>query len=101
MDIGLLAQVLAWVASAPGAGALTFWLMEKVPEDVLSSEEKRYVSLTLAAIISMAAFACSVALGYLPQPANNQAWVESLFAVAWVATGLSQVMHGRAKLRGK
>ena len=90
------------MASAPGAGALTFWLMEKVPElRDLPSEGKRYASIIIAAVLSMAAYTASVALGYQPQPESQQAWVEVLFAVAFVATGLSQVIHGRAKLRDK
>ena len=76
--------------------------MEKVPElRDLSSEAKRYASIIIAAVLSMAAFTCSVALGYSPQPESQQAWAEALFAVAFVATGLSQVIHGRVKLRGK
>ena len=49
----------------------------------------------------MGAYAASVGLGYQPEPVSQQAWVEALFAVAFVATGLSQVIHGRAKLRAQ
>jgi len=73
--------------------------MEKVPELArLSSEAKRYASIAIAAILSMAAFSASVGLGYEPTPASTQAWVEALFAVAFVASGLAQVIHGKAVL---
>jgi hypothetical protein len=46
----------------------------------------------------MLAFVGAVALGGIDNPVTWQGWLESLFAVSFVATGLSQVIHGRAKL---
>jgi hypothetical protein len=100
MDYTLLAQVLTWLFSGPGAGVITFYLMEKIPELAkLSSEAKRYVSLAMASVLAMGAFAGAVGLGYEAAPQSAQAWIEALFAVAFVSTGLSQVLHGRSKLR--
>lgn len=98
IDTTLLQQFLYWIIG-PGAGIAAFFAMENwIPAD-LSREAKRYISLSLAAVFSMGAFALSVVLGYLPNPATVQGWVESLFAIAFVAIGLSQVIHGRTKLR--
>ena len=98
IDTSLLSQLLKWLMSA-GAGAAAFFIMEKVPELArLPSEAKRYVSIALSAGLAMAAFTAGVGLGYEPTPATAQAWVEALFAVGFVASGLSQVIHGRAKL---
>lgn len=98
IDPALLSETFKWLMSA-GAGTVTFFVMEKVPELArLSSEAKRYLSIVMSAAIAMGAFAGSVGLGYEPQPASTQAWIEALFAVAFVASGLSQVIHGKAVL---
>lgn len=100
VDSTLLSQVLTWLVSSGGAGVAAYFLMEKVRLlAALAPEPKRYVSLALAAVIAMAAFSASVGLGYAPVPSGAQAWGEALFAVAFVATNLGQIIHGRAKLR--
>lgn len=99
VDTSLLQQVLAWIVAGGGAGIITFFVMENWIPKTLSAEAKRYISLALAAVVAMAAFAGAVRLGYLADPVTVQGWAESLFSVAFVATGLSQVIHGRAKLR--
>jgi len=100
VDPTLLQQVLFYLIG-PGAGVVTFALMERFAPDGWSSEIKRYASLALAAILAMGAFAASVGLTYLPQPETVQAWCEALFAVAGLAIGLSQGIHGRARLRNR
>lgn len=98
VDTGLLAETLKWLMSA-GAGVVTFFVLEKIPElKALSSEAKRYISIALASLLSMGAYAAGVGLGYEPMPVSAQAWAEALFAVAFVASGLSQVIHGKAVL---
>jgi len=100
IDTSLLSQVLTWFVSGGGAGIVAYFLMEKVrPLAELTSELKRYVSLSLAAVLGMAAFSIGVALGYTEQPATAQAWAEALFAVAFIATNLGQIIHGRKRLR--
>ena len=100
VDTSLLSQVLIWLVSGGGAGIVAYFLMEKLrPLAELSSEPKRYVSLFLAALLAMAAFCVSVLLRYVEQPGTVQAWAEALFAVAFIATNLGQIIHGRAKLR--
>lgn len=96
-----LNEFLTWIIGGGGAGALAYWLMERVPAlRDLSSEWKRYISLALAGLLSAGAFAASVGLGYVANPGDWQGWIESIFAVVAVGVGLSQIIHGRLKLRG-
>lgn len=99
-DSTTLFVFLAWVVEGGGAGVAAYFLMEKVKALAsLNPEAKRYVSLALAGILAMGVFVLTVFLGYTPQPADAQGWLESLFAVAFLATNLSQIIHGRTKLR--
>ena len=100
VDSTLLSQFLTWLVAGGGAGVFGYFLMEKVQFLAqLSSEAKRYVSLGLAALVAMAAFVLAVGFGYVQAPTTAQGWVEALFAVSFIATNLSQVIHGRVKLR--
>jgi len=94
----MLEQVLTWIIGGGGAGALTFLLMEKVPEE-WTSEAKRYLSIGLAFVFAVAAFGLSVLFKYTPKPETWQAWIEACFAVGFVACGLSQAIHGAKHLR--
>ena len=99
MDITLLATVLTYL-SGPAAGIAAYYLIDRVPKlKALSAEYKRYASLALAAILAMGAFIASVGLSYQVRPISPQGWLEALFAVAGVAIGLSQSIHGYKKLR--
>ena len=106
VDIGILAAVLSWLVAGPGAGALAFYVLERLPRfQAMQPEYKRYVSLTATAILAMAAFTAAVGLGYHAapsgrdaEPADVQGWLEALFAVAFVATGLGQIIHGKVVL---
>jgi len=100
VDSTMLFLFLIWVVEGGGAGVVAYYLMEKVKQLAnLNPEVKRYVSLAAAAVLAMAAFVVTVFLGYTPQPADAQGWLESLFAVAFLATNLSQIIHGRKQLR--
>lgn len=89
---------LTWVLT-PGAGILTYWLMENVPVlAALEAKLKRFVAFGLSALIAVLAFLAMVGMGYQPAPADARAWIEALFSVAAVAAGLSQVLHGLIKL---
>ena len=98
MQNDMLKQVLTWIIGGGGAGALTFLVMEKVPE-AWTAEVRRYVSIGLAFVFAVVAFGLSVEFNYSPVPSNWQAWIEACFEVGFVACGLSQAIHGRAKLR--
>jgi hypothetical protein len=92
-------QFLFWLAGGIGAGAVTYYLFENVPQLAdLAPKLKRYGSLALSAVVAMAAFAAAVGLGYFDAPVGAQGWLEALFAVGFVAVGGSQVIHGSRKL---
>jgi hypothetical protein len=100
IDFTLLKEILIWIVTGGGAGTLAFFLIDRVPVLArLGSERKRYVSLALAAILAMGATIGAIALGYTPQPGDVKGWIETLFAVAFVAVSASQVIHGRVSLR--
>lgn len=93
-----LADFLKWVL-AGGAGAVAYFLMERVPVLMrLEAEWKRYAALAISAGLACLGFLASVAMGYELQPVDVQAWIESLFAVVAVAVGLSQIIHARLRL---
>ena len=100
VDSTLLFLFLTYMVEGGGAGVLTYFLMEKARFlAALTAEGKRYASIAIAAILAMAFFVFAVGLQYHPRPETAQAWLEALFAVAFMATGLSQILHGRLKLR--
>jgi len=96
-----LNEFLLWLVTGGGAGVAGYWLMEQVGKywPDLSSELKRYLSLTVAAGLAMLAYYAQTLLAYVPAPGTTQAWIEALFSVAAVAIGLSQSIHGRIRLR--
>ena len=97
-----LQDFLVWIISGGGVGIIAYWLMERIGERAnLSAEWKRYLSLLLAALVAVAAYGGSVAIGYEPQPETVAAWIEGVFAVIAVAVGLSQAIHGFTRLRKK
>jgi hypothetical protein len=100
IDRTLLETFLVWVLAGGGAGIVTFFVMDKWIPQELGAEGRRYLSIAMAALLAMAAYAGAVGLSYLADPVTWQGWLESLFAVAFVATGLSQAIHGRARLHG-
>ena len=99
VDDGTLEGFLLWIIGGGGAGAVAFWLMEKLPLSGLPSELRRYVSLGLAAGVACLAFVGAVQLGYKPTPVTGQAWLEQLFAIAFLAVTTGQTIHGRLRLR--
>lgn len=101
LDTSLLKQFLFWIVGGVGAAAITYYVFENVSTLAdLNPKVKRYLSLAVAAALAMAAFAGSVGLGYFEIPVGWQGWLEALFAVAFVAVGGSQWIHGSRKLEG-
>lgn len=95
-----LPEFLTWIVSGGGAALVAYWMMERVPFLVeLESQQKRFASLALAAVIACAGFVVSVAAGYREAPASEfWPWLEALFSVIAVAIGGSQGVHGLLKL---
>ena len=93
-----LSEWLIWLVAGGGAGVVTYWLLERLPLEGWTAEAKRYLALSLSALLACVAFAASVGLDYRPDPGTAQAWFEALFAVAFVAVTSGQVVHGRLRL---
>ena len=102
IDTSTLEQFLVWIVGGGGCATLTYLLMENVAELAeLQPKLKRFASLMLAVALSILAFGAAVGLSYYPSPDGWQGWLESLFAVsamAFVAIGGSQGLHGKNKL---
>jgi hypothetical protein len=91
---------LIWVIGGGGAAQGAYWLMQHVGWlQGLASEYKRYASLIIAALLGCAAYVLAVLVGYEAAPAGWVAWLEALVAVAGLAAGMQQALHGRRKLR--
>ena len=98
-DTTLLRQVLFWIVGGGGAMGIVYLVFENWAElDVLSPKQKRYSSILAAALLASLAFIVSVVLNYTPDPQGWQGWLEGLFAVAFVAVGGSQWLHGFKRL---
>ena len=94
-----LNETLNWVISSGGAGALAYWLVERVPWLVaLAPQAKRFVSFALTAVLAMLAYVACVVLRHNPMPAEWREWVEVLAFTATTAILVSQGIHGAAKL---
>ena len=94
-----LVDFLKWAVCGGGAGVIAYFLMEEIPAlTYLEPKPKRYMSLALAAVIAMLGYMGMVALNYMPQPESLQGWIEGLFSVIGVSSGLGQIIHGKLKL---
>lgn len=100
INMELLKMGLFWLIGGGGAAALSFWAMTKIKaQKDFGAEYNRYLSIAIASTFGILAYVGAVFLSYLPTPAGTQAWLEALFAAAFIAGGGSQAIHGRAKLR--
>jgi hypothetical protein len=87
-------ELLAYLISTPGAGAVAYFIIKKVPwfwqyqDDVL-----RYIASALTAVISMSAFTGAVFLGFIPMPADALTWVSLLIGLALAAFGVATLAH--------
>jgi len=99
IDTSLLGQILAQIISGPLAGTITFWIMEKFVPNTVPSIWRRYLSLLLPAPLAVGAYVlAALAFRYVPAPVGWQAWVETIFAVGFLATTTAQGIHGARKL---
>lgn len=98
-DTTALQQIILYLSAGGGAAVVAYWLLENIPQLVaLAPKAKRIVSLALAATIAMLAYGAAVGLSYTEAPVNVQALIEALFAIAFLAVGGGQALHGLRKL---
>lgn len=98
-EVTALQQIILYLVGGGGAAIVSYWLLENVPQlTALTPKAKRVVSLALAATIAMLAYGAAVGLSYTETPVNVQSLLEALFAVAFLAVGGGQALHGLRKL---
>ena len=102
-----LAEFIKWGMTV-GAGILTFYLFEKIPAlRRLTSEVKRITSYVMSSAFAIGFYWLGVLMQYEVLPRlesgaiDGRRLVEILFMVAAGATGLAQLIHGRAVLAQK
>jgi len=87
-------EILAYLISTPGAGAIAYFIIKYVPWFWQFADDKlRYIACSLTAIISMAAFTTAVLTGFVPMPTDVYAWIGQLVGLALAAFGVSQIAH--------
>ena len=99
-SIPTLFDAVVWVLHGGGAGVIAYILMDKVPFLVsLKPEPKRYASIALVAIITLAFWGFGMLMGYMPIPGHWREWLEVAFSTLFVALTTSLLVHGRRDLR--
>jgi len=100
MNATTLKELLAWLMSAPGAGAVAYWLIGVIPAlEALAAEPKRYVALALTAACAVGAWALSAGIGLVPMPEPTvAAWLDAVVGVILVAIIGNQALHARRVL---
>jgi hypothetical protein len=100
MDTLTLKDALLLLVSG-GGGAISYWLMAKVPALVAIKrpDYKRYVSLAIQAALPILSWLVMMGMGYESPPVAWQGWIERCFALAAGAIIVGQGMHGAIDLR--
>jgi uncharacterized membrane protein HdeD (DUF308 family) len=94
-----LKDVLLWLTTA-GAGYIAYWAVGQYGAQ-WSATAKRWAAYGVAAVIALAAYLVQIPLGYVVAPVGATAWIETLFGVAFAASGVSQIIHGLTDLPDK
>jgi hypothetical protein len=99
VDHSILQTVLSWVATE-GAPVLASYGLEYVkPFQKLSATMKLIVSYLITGAIGVGAYMGMMGLLYVPVPVGYISWIETIFAVAFTAIGLPQLLHRIPSLR--
>lgn len=86
-----LAVFLMWLI-IPGAGLIAAYIVARIKGmDQLEEDLKRLITGAIAAGIGIGAYLAQIAMEYVPKPETWRVWVESLFAVAFIAAGVSEL----------
>ena len=96
-----LEDALRWVMSG-GAGAVAFYLIEKVPAlKKLAPDYKRYVSIGIVLVLVGLAWGAILLIGYSPMPHGWREWIEGWFSVSYIGLVTSLFLHGATSLKEK
>jgi len=106
---------MAWFVSGPGAGYLTYEIMEiptvkawLKPIQLFmmgrlgrgERESKRIVAFLLAALLSMAGYGVMMWAGWQPRPVGWEEFLNEALQISGVSGVVSQLIHGGAELDG-
>ena len=93
--------ILTWVAAGGGAGAVAYWLIERLPTEGWDPFWKRMFALSLTGLFAVGAFFAAVGMGYKPGCPDWRCWIEQIVATIGLAIPISQTVHGALKLERK
>ena len=94
--------VLTWIAYGPGAGTVTYLIMDKIrwsPD--ATAEAKRWSAIAMTIAIGCASWIILVLAGKQPIPADFLSWFTQLFSVGASAYIISQGIHTARDLHQK
>jgi len=93
------AEVLIWIVSGAGAGAIAFGLWElferwwpKLAE--LSAFVERVITLALTVLVALIAYGLQLAASYRTVPETWMGAIEEIFAIAAMAIMTALTIHG-------
>jgi len=114
MELASLKDVLLWVVYG-GAGVVAQAIMEWLVSSVVAAkvaaklgivpvgewlgEYKRYLSFALDVLLAWGCLSLAYVFGYMEAPVGWVAWMETLFAVAFLLVIVQQGVHARRFLR--
>jgi len=64
-----------------------------------SPEVTRYLTMTLSALVSLAAYGIALAFAFVPNPGTAEGWLNLVIQLFAIAYATSQVLHARHKTR--
>ena len=93
--------ILTWVAAGGGAGAVAYWLIERLPTEGWDPFWKRMFAFALSGAFALLAFLAAIGMGYKPPCPDWRCWIEQSVTVIGTAIMASQTVHGALKLERK
>ena len=92
-----LKQVIAWVLTGGGAGALALWVMDHLTLTRWNDEQKRWLSWVLGAAFALLAWGGEIAMLWVKPPVDWREGISQAATVIGVAFMASQLGHARMK----
>ena len=106
-DLSDLPTVLAWLATAPGAGIVGYALIRWWPKlwwprfDQMTQGAMRGWGYAICGGVGVTVLLLQFQLGYVDVPVPPIERLEALFNVFMSAAGIATLIHGLLELRGK
>ena len=90
-------QIIAWVLTGGGAGALAIWVMDHLRLGAWNDEQKRWLSWVLGGAFALLGWGVQMAMLWVQPPADWREAVSQAVTVIGVAFTVSQLGHARMK----